>query len=339
MLRYIDLISLYKVNVLHLHLTDDQGWRMTVPGWPRLTEIGGPSDIDGGPGGFYSQADYARIVGHAAERFIEIVPEIDGPGHASAALVAYPELSATASLLSPFHHGGISEVSLSASADRPTPFLGDVFDALTAEPGGSSTSAATRRSAPPTTTSSSSSQRAAQLVVDGTVAGDVARSSPGHAAPGERRPVLGCRPGRGDRPHPPRAVAQGARLILAPADHVYLDMKYDGDTPLGLEWAGFVPVGSVVYLGAGNVDRRRLRAVDPRRRVRAVVGDDRRPGGRGEYLAFPRLAGIAEIGWSPPAALLWDVPAAPRCPGPPLGRRRGQLLSVTRGPLASVTVS
>ena len=53
-LRYIDLISLYKVNVLHLHLTDDQGWRLTVPGWPRLTEVGGPSDIDGGPGGFYS---------------------------------------------------------------------------------------------------------------------------------------------------------------------------------------------------------------------------------------------------------------------------------------------
>ena len=54
-LRYIDLISLYKVNVLHLHLTDDQGWRLTVPGWPRLTEVGGPSDIDGGPGGFYSR--------------------------------------------------------------------------------------------------------------------------------------------------------------------------------------------------------------------------------------------------------------------------------------------
>ena len=116
-LRYIDLISLYKVNVLHLHLTDDQGWRLTVPGWPRLTEVGGPSDIDGGPGGFYSPADYARIVEYAAERFIEVVPEIDGPGHASAALIAYPELSCDGVAPPPFHHGGISEVSLCASAD------------------------------------------------------------------------------------------------------------------------------------------------------------------------------------------------------------------------------
>ena len=134
-LRHIDLISLYKVNVLHLHLVDDQGWRLTVPGWPLLTEVSGPSDIDGGPGGSYSPAEYARIVDYAAERFVEVVPEIDGPGHATAALVAYPQLSCDGEAPPPFHHGGISEVSLCASADTTYDFLGDVFDVLASEPG------------------------------------------------------------------------------------------------------------------------------------------------------------------------------------------------------------
>ena len=134
-LHHIDLISLYKVNVLHLHLTDDQGWRLTVPGWPRLTEVGGSSDIDAGAGGYYTAEDYARIVAYAADRFIEVVPEIDGPGHASAALISYPELNCDGSAPPPFHHGGISEVTLCASADSTYNFLGDVFDALAAEPG------------------------------------------------------------------------------------------------------------------------------------------------------------------------------------------------------------
>ncbi|MEL4320673.1 family 20 glycosylhydrolase [Leifsonia sp. YIM 134122] len=89
--RYIDDIALLKTNQLHLHLTDDQGWRIEIDGWPKLTEIGGTSSVNDERGGFYTKADYAEIVAYAQQRFITVVPEIDLPGHTNAALAAYPE--------------------------------------------------------------------------------------------------------------------------------------------------------------------------------------------------------------------------------------------------------
>jgi hexosaminidase len=103
-LRFIDLAAFHKLNVLHLHLTDDQGWRIEVPGWERLTEVGAwrsstmlgarvHARYDGRPhGGFYTADDLRRIVAHAAERFVTVIPEVDMPGHLQAAIAAYPEL-------------------------------------------------------------------------------------------------------------------------------------------------------------------------------------------------------------------------------------------------------
>ncbi len=107
LLRFIDLIALHKLNVLHLHLTDDQGWRLEIRAYPRLTEVGGwrrQSPIgdrrnrrhDGRPhGGFYTQDDIREIVAYAADRHVTVVPEIDVPGHCGAAIAAYPELGNT----------------------------------------------------------------------------------------------------------------------------------------------------------------------------------------------------------------------------------------------------
>ncbi|MFC1399696.1 MULTISPECIES: beta-N-acetylhexosaminidase [Streptacidiphilus] len=103
-LRYLDLLAAHKLNVLHLHLTDDQGWRVEIKRYPKLTEVGGWRDRsmvgyrsagnrDNRPhGGFYTQDDLREIVAYAAERQITVVPEIDIPGHAQAAIAAYPEL-------------------------------------------------------------------------------------------------------------------------------------------------------------------------------------------------------------------------------------------------------
>ena len=91
--RYIDLLSIYKINFLHFHLSDDQGWRIEIKSWPRLTEIGGQTQVGGGEGGFYTQDDFKEIVQYASERFITIVPEIDLPGHTNAALASYAELN------------------------------------------------------------------------------------------------------------------------------------------------------------------------------------------------------------------------------------------------------
>jgi len=106
-MRYIDWMALHKLNVLGWHLTDDQGWRLEIKRYPRLTSVGAwrvpagaaaRADIDPATrkprlyGGFYTQAEVRRIVAYAAERNVTIVPEIDMPGHATAAIVAYPRL-------------------------------------------------------------------------------------------------------------------------------------------------------------------------------------------------------------------------------------------------------
>ena len=103
-LRFVDLAAFHKLNVLHLHLTDDQGWRFEVPGWPRLTSVGAwrattmrgarqHGQYDGEPhGGFYTEGDLRRIVAYAAERHVTVVPEVDMPGHMQAAIAAYPVL-------------------------------------------------------------------------------------------------------------------------------------------------------------------------------------------------------------------------------------------------------
>lgn len=103
-LRYLDLLAAHKLNVLHLHLTDDQGWRVQILRYPKLTEVsswrtesqvgaGRPPSFDGRPhGGFYTQDDIREIVAYAEERHITVIPEVDIPGHSQAAIAAYPEL-------------------------------------------------------------------------------------------------------------------------------------------------------------------------------------------------------------------------------------------------------
>ncbi len=91
--HFMDLMAYYKFNVLHLHLTDDQGWRIEIKSWPKLTEIGGSTEVGGGEGGFFTQEQYTDLVNYAAERFITIIPEIDMPGHTNAALASYAELN------------------------------------------------------------------------------------------------------------------------------------------------------------------------------------------------------------------------------------------------------
>lgn len=94
--RVIDMLSLHKFNVLHLHLTDDQGWRFEVPGWPRLHELSDAGTPVGRPGGHYTDADVARLVAYGRARHVVLVPEVDLPGHATAVVAAYPELAGEA---------------------------------------------------------------------------------------------------------------------------------------------------------------------------------------------------------------------------------------------------
>lgn len=112
--KVIDIMAMHKLNVLHIHLTDDQGWRIEIKAYPRLTEIGSrraetlinrypvpkgyPALYDGKPyGGFYTQDDVREIVSYAAQNYIQVIPEIEIPGHSIAALASYPELGCVGS--------------------------------------------------------------------------------------------------------------------------------------------------------------------------------------------------------------------------------------------------
>lgn len=92
--RVIDQVARFKCNVLHLHLTDNEGWRLQIDSWPKLTEIGAAGASGDRPGGWYTQDDYREIVRYAADRFVTVVPEIDLPGHCAAVFASYPELAA-----------------------------------------------------------------------------------------------------------------------------------------------------------------------------------------------------------------------------------------------------
>ncbi|HTX92368.1 MAG TPA: beta-N-acetylhexosaminidase, partial [Anaerolineales bacterium] len=135
----LDLMALQKLNVLHWHLTEDQGWRIEIKKYPRLTEVGsqraGTSSTITGPehdhvphGGFYTQEEIREIVKYAADRHITIVPEIEMPGHALAALAAYPELSCTGGPFEVATHFGIFQDIYCAGKEATFTFLQDVLD-------------------------------------------------------------------------------------------------------------------------------------------------------------------------------------------------------------------
>ena len=128
--KQIDILAQYKINVLHWHLTDDQGWRIEIKKYPRLTEVGAwRKEFDGTVhGGFYTQDEIRDVVAYAAERFITVVPEIDMPGHAHAAIEAYPELSCTKEKVGDFCTWGSPDIVLCAGQDLTYEFLEDVIE-------------------------------------------------------------------------------------------------------------------------------------------------------------------------------------------------------------------
>ena len=136
--KFIDLLALHNMNVFHWHLTDDQGWRIEIKKWPKLTEVGSQrsgtiigtnSDLDDGIpyGGYYTQAELREVVAYAAARHIIIVPEIDMPGHMLAALTAYPELGCTGGPYQVGHYWGVYKDVLCVGNPRVYEFVQDVL--------------------------------------------------------------------------------------------------------------------------------------------------------------------------------------------------------------------
>ncbi len=138
---FIDMCAMHNLNNFHWHLSEDQGWRIEIKKYPKLTEIGSmrketvigrnPGKWDGKPyGGFYTQEQAKEIVKYAADRFINVVPEIDMPGHMRAALAAYPELGCTGGPYDVWTQWGVSEEVLCAGNDKTLQFIKDVLNEI-----------------------------------------------------------------------------------------------------------------------------------------------------------------------------------------------------------------
>ncbi|MEU4214415.1 beta-N-acetylhexosaminidase [Actinoplanes sp. NPDC026623] len=302
---YIDEISRFKINHLHLHLADDQGWRIQIDSWPRLTTVGGGpgTGVDGVGPGFLTKADYRDLVRYAAARYVTIVPEIDMPGHVNAAQVAYPELTCDGVAPPPRTDTAVGYSSLCISSETTYRFVEDVIRELAAMTpgrylhiGGDEAHATTEADY------LTFQRRVLPLVAKyGKTAygwNEIAKSSASaHAVAqywntGTTNPDLVA------------AVAAGTRVVMSPANKAYLDMKYDPNTRLGLSWAGYIEV-------------RTAYGWDPANHVTGV-GEDAVIGVEAplwsetlrnlddiEFMAFPRLPAIAELGWSPAATHDW----------------------------------
>jgi hexosaminidase len=295
--RYIDQIAMYKINHLHLHLADDQGWRIEIESWPRLTTYGGSTEVGGGPGGFYTKAQFRDLVTYAASRQITIVPEIDMPGHTNAALASYAELNCDG-VAPPLYTGiEVGFSSLCIDKEITYQFVQDVITELaelTPGPylhlGGDE----------------------AHSTSDPDFIKFFDRVLPMVEATGKKvagwHEFLKATPSASALPQfwgttdsnalVTDAVARGNKVLLSPANKTYLDMKYDENTPLGLSWAGFTEVDDAYDLNPGaylqNVPEASVLGIEAPLWSETLENSDHI-----EFMAFPRLPAIAELGWSP----------------------------------------
>ncbi|PPK88554.1 hexosaminidase [Neolewinella xylanilytica] len=290
----IDRIAPYKINHLHLHLSDDQGWRIEIKSWPKLTEIGGQSEVDGTPGGFYTQDDYSEIVNYAQSRGITIVPEIDMPGHTNAALSAYPILNADGVAREPYTGTNVGFSTLDTDQDSVYTFIDDVvreIGALTPGPyfhlGGDESDATEHEDFV------NFVNRAQQIVQEnGKIPigwDEVATSELAE----ETVVQLWAHPD-----YALRAREAGNAVIMSPATRTYLDMQYDSTSRIGLHWAAYIEVDSAYQwdpatVAEGLTDGDILGVESP------LWGETIRNLEDIDYLTFPRLLAHAEIGWTP----------------------------------------
>ena len=301
--RHIDRLAYYKLNRFHIHLSDDQGWRIEIRSRPKLTETSGRTAIAGGNAGYYTQAEYAEIVAYARSRYIVVVPEIDMPGHTNAALAAYAELSCDGKLRQPYTGRDVGFSSLCIGPESTYQFVDDVVRELAAlTPGpwihiGGDEASETK----PADYAAFMQRALASVRAHGKQPigwGEIARVEPiGDAIVQHWIPT--------DEGLARKAVAQGAKLIMSPASRVYLDMQYTRSTRLGQDWAGRIEVKDAYGWDPASfvkgVAESQIEGVE----ARALVGDAPDAAGRRVH----------------------DLPA-------PSGRRRDRLVAGRRTELA-----
>lgn len=298
--KYIDLLAYYKYNVLHLHLTDDQGWRIEIKSWPLLTEIGGSTEVGGEGGGFYTQEEYKDIVAYAAERHVLIVPEVDMPGHTNAASVAYPIFNGNGKKPELYEGTQVGKSTFATRKDTLYSFLDDVIGEIAAiTPGpyfhiGGDESHVTKKK-----DYIYFVERVEKLVQkhgkrmigwDEIGQADIDSSSVSQFWASKKNAM--------------DAIAKGMKIIMSPANKAYLDMEYDTLSKHGLHWAAYIPTDTAYIWTPETYEGIPMESILG---IEAPLWSETISDiGELEYLAFPRAIGYSELSWSTPENRNWE---------------------------------
>jgi hexosaminidase len=298
--QFIDILALYKMNTLHLHLADDQGWRIALTSRPKLTTMGSLTQVGGGPGGFYTQQDYQDIIRYASARYITVVPEIDMPAHINAALIAYPELACSDRPPGAYTGTDVGWSAFCVDKEETYAFIDDVvreISAMTPGPyfhiGGDEVKLLTN-------------DQYVRFVerVQGIV-NKYGKKMVGWEEITKARlsPTTLAQQWKSDSAT--AALASGAKLILSPSPKVYIDMQYTPSTELGYHWAAYIEVRDsydwdpALYIK--GVPESAIVGVEA-----PLWSESIRNITAAEYLMMPRLPAIAEVAWTPQGARSWE---------------------------------
>jgi len=299
--RTIDLIVAYKINFLHLHLADDQGWRIEIKKWPKLTSVGGSTKVDGGKGGFFTQEQYTDIVKYAAERYVTVIPEIDMPGHTNAALASYPELNCNGKATELYTGTKVGFSTLCTRKEITYQFITDVLSELAAlTPGpymhiGGDESHVTKLE---------------DYIPFVNRVQDIVGSLGKQVIGWDEIALSTLKPNTfvqfwAKADNALKGVKQGAKVIMSPSVHAYMDNQYDSTTRIGLHWAGYLEVDKAYNWNPATlvpgVGKENILGVEAPMWSETVTNMEDI-----EYMVFPRLPGYAEIGWSAPSEHNWD---------------------------------
>ena len=298
--QYIDLLALYKMNIFHLHLADDQGWRIVINSRPKLATMGGVTQVGGRSGGFYTQQEYQTIVQYAQARYITVVPEIDMPSHINAALVAYPEVGCSVRPTALYTQTDVGWSALCVDKEETYALVDDIvreISAITPGPyfhiGGDEVQALTHEQYIRFVERVKTIVARHGKIMVGWEEIAQARIDPNTLAQQWKSDSVTA------------ALQRGAKLIMSPSKKVYLDMKYTPATELGLKWAAYIEVRDAydwdpaTYMPGVNDSN--IIGVEA-----ALWSETLRNISAAEYLIMPRLPAVAEVAWTPQRARDWE---------------------------------
>lgn len=297
--RQIDLASQYKINKLHMHLSDDQGWRIEIKSRPDLIEIGSKGQVGGGPGGHYTQEQFKEIVKYATERYIEVIPEIDMPGHTNAALASYGELNPDG-IRKPMRTDiAVGYSTLMARSEVTYQFVDDVISELAAispspyiHIGGDESHA--------TSTADYDYFIGRVTAIANSYDKKTIGWDPSDISSGVTSDSI-LQNWHCDATTGTSAKAKGMKVIVSPAN-AYLDMKYYNTTSIGLQWRGFVNTNKAYAWDPTDcISGANIYGVESTLWSETIVTQDQM-----DYLLYPRLIANAEVGWTAKSNKNWD---------------------------------